>query len=81
MFQVPLPTVKAELVQFPWVWGVGPRRTCATAAGVGVVSALVGGDVDPEVAGACVVALEVPGPLEPVLGAVVVALDCAGGSA
>jgi hypothetical protein len=72
---VPLPTVKAELVQFPCVWGVGPRSTCATPAVVGVdVAALVGGEVDPDVAGGCVVALEVP-------GAAVVAVPAAGGSA
>ena len=75
MLQVPLPTVKAELVQFPCVCGEGPRSTCATPAVLGVtVGTLVGGDVDPDVAGGCVVALDVPP------AAVVGVVRCAGGS-
>jgi hypothetical protein len=63
MDQVPLATVNGELVQFPCVSGVGPRRTVEVPFApltVVVVTALVGGDVDPDVAGGCVVALVLP---------------------
>ncbi len=54
--------VKGELVQFPWVSGVGPSRTCAVPSVVVVVGALVvEGDVAPDEAGAWVVTLAAPG--------------------
>jgi hypothetical protein len=71
MLHDPLPTVNAELVQFPWSWGVGPRSVCATPGVVVVAVVVEGVDVEAEVAGACVVAVE---------AGVVVAVPCAGGS-
>jgi hypothetical protein len=63
--------VKGELVQFPWVSGVGPRRTCTAPVVVVEIGAVVGAVVTPLVPAACVVALDWPG--------VVVAVAPAGG--
>jgi hypothetical protein len=58
MLHVPPPIVNGELVQFPWVSGVGPRRTCTAPVVVVDGGAVVGTVVAPLVPAGCVVALD-----------------------